>query len=100
MGRYIADFCSANPKLIIELDGIQHEDQQTYDEARTQYLESQGYSVLRFWNGDVLAHLGDVLNAIADEIRNRRVWRPFLNCPHSRCAREGTKIAPTPCPLS
>ncbi len=73
VGRYIADFCSANPKLIIELDGIQHEDQKTYDEARTRYLESQGYSVLRFWNGDALAHLGDVLNAIADEIRKAKV---------------------------
>ena len=54
IGRYIADFCSANPKLIIELDGTQHEEQRIYDEARTRYLESLGYSVLRFWNGDVL----------------------------------------------
>jgi len=73
VGRYIADFCSANPKLIIELDGIQHEDQRIYDEARTRYLATQGYSVLRFWNGDVLAHLSDVLNAIADEIRKTKV---------------------------
>jgi very-short-patch-repair endonuclease len=71
VGRYVADFCSAHPKLIIELDGIQHEDQKTYDEARTRYLAGEGYLVLRFWNGDVLAHLGDVLNAIAEEIRKR-----------------------------
>src|SRR5579862_8168996 len=68
MGRYIADFCAANPKLIIELDGVQHEDQEIYDEARTRYLTAQGYLVLRFWNGDVLTHLGHVLNSIADEI--------------------------------
>ncbi len=72
IGRYIADFCSARPKLIIELDGIQHEGQQVYDESRTRYLKSQGYSVLRFWNGDVLAHLSDVLNTIADEIRKTK----------------------------
>ena len=62
---------SAYPKVVIELDGIQHEDQRTYGEARTRYLAAQGYIVLRFWNGDVLAHLGDVLNAIAEEIRKR-----------------------------
>lgn len=73
VGRYVADFCSAHPKLIIELDGIQHEDQKTYDEARTRYLAAEGYLVLRFWNGDVLAHLGDVLNAIAEEIRKTHV---------------------------
>jgi very-short-patch-repair endonuclease len=69
VGRYVADFCSAHPKLIVEIDGIQHENQKTYDEARTRYLAAQGYSVLRFWNGDVLAHLGDVLNAIMGEVR-------------------------------
>ena len=69
LGRYVADFCSAHPKLVIELDGIQHEDQQNCDEARTRYLEGQGYRVLRFWNGDVFIHLDDVLNTIADEIR-------------------------------
>jgi very-short-patch-repair endonuclease len=71
--RYIADFCSTNPKLVVELDGVRQEGQQVYDEAPTRALESQGYSVLRFWSGDVLAHLGDVLNTIADEIRNTEV---------------------------
>ena len=70
VGRYVADFCSAHPKLIIEIDGVQHEDQKTYDESRTRYLEAQGYVVRRFWNSEVLAHLGDVLNTIAEEIRN------------------------------
>jgi very-short-patch-repair endonuclease len=73
VGRYITDFCAASPKLIIEIDGVQHEDQKIYDAVRTQYLQSQGYSVLRFWNGDVLVHLSDVLNTIADEIRKPQV---------------------------
>ena len=68
LGRYVADFCSAHPKLVVELDGIQHEDQRTYDEARTRYLEAQGYLVLRFWNGDVFVHLDAVLGKIAEEI--------------------------------
>jgi very-short-patch-repair endonuclease len=57
IGRYVADFCSAHPKIIIEIDGIQHEDQKSYDEARTHCSEQGGYLVLRFWNADVLAHL-------------------------------------------
>ena len=71
LGRYVADFCSANPKLVIELDGIQHENQRRYDDARTQYLEAQGYVVLRFWNGDVFTHFDAVLSTIADEIGKR-----------------------------
>ena len=50
IGNYIPDFCSPKAKLIIELDGSQHLEQQQYDAARTVYLESQGYTVLRFWN--------------------------------------------------
>jgi very-short-patch-repair endonuclease len=38
IGRYVADFCSAHPKLIIELDETQHEEQMSYDEVRTRYL--------------------------------------------------------------
>ncbi len=71
VGRYIADFCAPNPKLIIELDGSQHEKQESYDAARTRYLEDDGYSVLRFWNGEVLAHLSGVLEVVGDEIRKR-----------------------------
>jgi very-short-patch-repair endonuclease len=73
IGQYVADFCSANPKLIVELDGIQHEMQQSYDDARTRDLEDAGYRVLRFWNGDVLAHLTDVLEIIGEEVRARGV---------------------------
>jgi very-short-patch-repair endonuclease len=69
LGRYVADFCSANPKLVVELDGLQHEEQQSYDEIRTRDLQREGYLVLRFWNGDVLAHLDGVLEVIEESIR-------------------------------
>jgi very-short-patch-repair endonuclease len=55
IGRYVVDFCAAEPKLIVELDGSQHEEQQLYDARRTCVLEDDGYLVLPFWNGDVLA---------------------------------------------
>ena len=69
IGRYVADFCAAHPKLIVELDGGQHENQKRYDAARTRYLEARGYLVLRFWNTDVIARLDNVLTSIGEETR-------------------------------
>src|SRR4030065_157938 len=64
VGNYIPDFCSPKAKLIIELDGGQHLEQEEYDEERTKYLEEQGYEVIRFWNNDVLNNIEDVILAI------------------------------------
>ena len=54
IGDYIVDFVCHARRLIIELDGGQHMDNATYDEARTCWLNAQGYQVLRFWNHEVL----------------------------------------------
>ena len=71
IGNYIVDFCAPRRKLIIELDGSHHLEQQEYDEERTKYLEARGYRVLRFWNNDVLKDMDHVLqviwNALKDE---------------------------------
>ena len=40
IGPYVVDFCAPRVKLIIELDGSQHLDQQEYDQERTAYLEA------------------------------------------------------------
>ena len=64
IGKYIVDFVSIKKKLIIELDGSQHLEQSEYDEERTQYLESQGYRVVRFWNNDVMNDVNGVIRAI------------------------------------
>ncbi len=55
IGSYIADFVCREKRLIIELDGGQHnvDTNIIYDKERTKYLESKGYRVLRFWNNDV-----------------------------------------------
>jgi very-short-patch-repair endonuclease len=68
IGKYIVDFCSPRRKLIIELDGSQHLDQQEYDRQRTLYLESLGYRVLRFWNHEVAGQIDRVLDVIWGEI--------------------------------
>lgn len=56
--------CAPKAKLIIELDGSQHLEQEGYDEERTKYLESQGYRVIRFWNNQVVNDIDGVIKEI------------------------------------
>ncbi len=65
---YIVDFVCLEAMLIIEADGGQHAEQQSYDEQRTAHLESLGYRVLRFWNHEILNELESVLDQIASEL--------------------------------
>jgi very-short-patch-repair endonuclease len=64
IGPYIADFACLAAKLIVEVDGGQHFDDEPYDRRRTAWLEERGYRVLRFGNIDVLTQTGDVVEAI------------------------------------
>ena len=68
IGPFIVDFVCYKQRLIIELDGGHHRDQEIYDADRTQWLQSRRYHVLRFWNNDVLHNLEGVLTAIVMEI--------------------------------
>ena len=67
--RLHCGFHQHGKKLIIELDGGQHAEQADYDAARTAYLESEGYRVLRFWNNQVLQQTLDVLTEIERHCR-------------------------------
>ena len=64
MGRYIVDFVCLEHRLIIEVDGGQHAEQVAYDQYRDAWLRSQGYTVLRFWNNDVMQQMEGVLEQI------------------------------------
>jgi very-short-patch-repair endonuclease len=68
LGHYIVDFASHGLKLIIEVDGGQHAEQEGRDAARTRFLESEGYWVLRFWNNEVLGNIDGVLEMIQSAI--------------------------------
>jgi adenine-specific DNA-methyltransferase len=68
VGHYIVDFVCAEAMLVVELDGGQHAELVDYDERRTQYLQSMGYRVLRFWNNDVLANIESVLEVILEAV--------------------------------
>lgn len=65
---YIADFVCLETKLIIEIDGSHHMDNQEQDEKRTHFLKAQGFHVIRFWNNEVLSQTEAVLEAIYNEL--------------------------------
>lgn len=64
IGHYIADFVCHESHLIVEIDGGQHADQTTYDKQRDQWLGQQGFTILRFWNNEVLQQTEAVLEQI------------------------------------
>jgi len=72
---YIVDFCCMEAKLVVELDGSQHD--ADVDAARTAALGRQGLQVLRFWDNQVLADIDSVLRAILSTARDRTLTRPY-----------------------
>jgi very-short-patch-repair endonuclease len=78
VGPYIVDFICLEKRLIIELDGGQHADQEKYDAERTHWLQSRGYRVLRFWNNDVMADVEVVKEEIYREVMSPLPLIPSL----------------------
>jgi very-short-patch-repair endonuclease len=68
IGNYSVDFYCSNKMIIIELDGVQHDDQvdKLYDIERTKYFESLGYKVNRFWNNEINTNIDGVLMEIQE----------------------------------
>jgi very-short-patch-repair endonuclease len=67
IGPYIVDFVCYERRLVIELDGSQHADS-AYDERRDGWFRERGYTVLRFWNTEVMSNPGGVLHAVATRL--------------------------------
>ncbi|MCU6453458.1 endonuclease domain-containing protein [Sphingomonas sp. A2-49] len=65
VGPFICDFVARSAKVIVEVDGGQHAWRNGQDAERTRYLEGLGFTVLRFWNNDVLERTDGVVEAIA-----------------------------------
>ncbi|MQX37321.1 DUF559 domain-containing protein [Roseospira navarrensis] len=68
IGPYIADFACRPVRLIVEVDGGQHAVRPARDQRRDAWLKGQGFTVLRFWNHDVLGNLDAVVNSIHAEV--------------------------------
>ncbi|QKJ59796.1 endonuclease domain-containing protein [Serratia fonticola] len=71
VGPFIADFGCWQAKPIVELDGGQHSGQVAYDQQRTSFLEQQGYTVIRFWNDEVLRNWEGVRQVILWHLQDR-----------------------------
>lgn len=64
IGPYFVDFLCLSARLIVELNGSQHVEQAACNAERTRFLESEGFTVWRFWDNDVLRDPAAVLEAI------------------------------------
>jgi very-short-patch-repair endonuclease len=62
IGPYIVDFACPSHRLIVEVDGSQHGEveNQAKDAVRSSYFEGRGWTVLRFWNDDILRDIDGV----------------------------------------
>ena len=79
IGAYVVDFCCLEVRLIIELDGGHHASNRARDTRRSQFLDAEGYRVLRFWNNEVLGNTSGVLYRIVEA----------LTSPHPALSPEG-----------
>lgn len=70
IGKYIVDFVCREKKLIIEIDGGQHNEQKNieYDKERTEFFEHEGYRVIRFWNNDINKNLEGIYKKILESL--------------------------------
>ncbi len=73
IGVFYADFYCYQAKLIVELDGFQHVEPEkaVYDKTRTDYLQQQGFLVLRFSNRDIWERFEGVCKAIDAAVKER-----------------------------
>ncbi|MBI4310099.1 MAG: endonuclease domain-containing protein, partial [Candidatus Omnitrophica bacterium] len=69
IGQFIVDFICFEKRLIIEVDGGQHTDNEK-DKIRDEWLKERGYKVLRFWNNDVLSNRDGVLERIIESLNH------------------------------
>ncbi len=69
IGPYVVDFYCSSCRLVIEVDGGQHDTNRAADEKRTAWLAMRGYRVLRFWNNEVLTNLDGVFEVLRETLR-------------------------------
>ena len=78
IGRFIVDFVCFDRKVVVELDGDQHAAAVEDDKKRTEWLNSQGFRVLRFWNHELIEDADMVMEAIWLALQ----MPPTLTLPH------------------
>ena len=66
IGPFFVDFVCPEARLIIEVDGSQHADQEEQDESRSEFLRANRYGVVRFWNFEIMSDIDSVVERIAE----------------------------------
>ena len=93
IGPYVVDFACLSRKLILEIDGGQHAENEA-DRIREQRLQEEGFKVLRFWNNDVLRQTETVLEFVMAALKDRPQTSPSpgaLRAPPSPLRGEGKR---------
>jgi very-short-patch-repair endonuclease len=70
VGPYVADFADLGRRLIVAVDGSRHGEDAGLrrDMAQDSWMQTQGFTVLRFWNTDLTANLDGVMQVILDAV--------------------------------
>ena len=91
IGKYIVDFICREKKIIIEIDGGQHNENSTidYDKERSIYLNSIGYTVIRFWNNEIDNNIEGVYSKL-EQVFDIKNQHPPLILP-----QQGGKFTPS-----
>lgn len=76
VGPFVVDFVCLAASLVIEVDGAHHAEQRAKDDARTRFIESKGFRVVRFDDGQVLNALKAVLEVIRLALEDARPTEP------------------------
>jgi very-short-patch-repair endonuclease len=97
--NYIVDFICFENRIIIEVDGGQHADENNKDRERDSYLQQFGFKVLRFWNNDVLQNTNEVLEIIRENCLSRPPLNPLPSREgkKSSMSSQGSGTLPTWC---
>jgi hypothetical protein len=95
IGRYIADFVCHEARLIVEIDGGQHDRSSPPEAERTGFLQNEGYRILRFWNNEVLANRSPGRHAQPLARPGTSVGKPFNLLRHVQDLSRVTHIRAT-----
>jgi len=94
IGRWIADFACLEIAVVVEIDGGQHAESRR-DAVRDQELAALGFTVIRFWNNDVLTNLTGVLDGLLARLDARRAEvTTFGESPRKPSPRRGEGSGP------
>ena len=86
IGPFIVGFCCFEKKLVIELDGGEHAEYEIDDMRRTEFLNRYGFTVLRFWDNEVLRETDTVVKALENYLLNPKPPSSVIRAP-SRALR-------------